>query len=137
MGCSNPLCQKEGQRLCIDYNMLNQFTMKNKYPLPHIHDLFDQLCSTLVFSKIDLRYGNYQLKIKTEVVSKISFRTQYEHYKLLVMLFSLTNALMAFMVLMNRVFHPYLDRFVIVFVDDILMYSKSAQEHEEHLRIVL
>ena len=109
--------------------------LRNKYPLPYIDDLFDQLQGAQVFSKIDLRSGYHQLKIKGEEIPKTAFRTRYGHYKFLVMLFGLTNTPAAFMDLMNSVFHEYLDRFVIVFIDDILIFSKSMEEHEEHLRI--
>ena len=112
-------------------------TVKNKYPLPRIEDLFDQLKEASVFSKIDLRLGYYQLRVKEVDVLKTAFRTHYDHYEVLVMPFGFTNAPTAFMDLMNRVFHPYLDQFVMVFIDDILVYSKAAQEHEHHLRIVL
>ena len=111
--------------------------MKNKYPLPRIEDLFDQLKGAGVFSKIDLRSGYYQLRVKDEDVPKTAFRTRYGHYEFLVMPFGLTNAPEAFMDLMNRVFRPYVDQFVVVFIDDILVYSKDAQEQEQHLRIVL
>ncbi|KAL5575384.1 hypothetical protein UlMin_017083 [Ulmus minor] len=119
--------KKDGTlRMCIDYRELNKVTIKNKYPLPRIDDLFDQLKGAVVFSKIDLRSGYHQLKIK-----------EYGHYEFLVMPFGLTNAPAAFMDLMNRVFKVYLDKFVIVFIDDILIYSRSQEEHAEHLRMVL
>ncbi|KAM1564582.1 hypothetical protein ACFX10_038851 [Malus domestica] len=124
-------------RLCIDYRQLNRVTIKNRYPLPCIDDLFDQLRGACVFSKIDLRSGYYQLKIKNEDVLKTAFRTRYGHYEFLVMPFGLTNAPAAFMDLMNRVFQPYLDRFVIVFIDDILVYSKSKAKHARHMKLVL
>ncbi|OMO58913.1 reverse transcriptase [Corchorus capsularis] len=124
-------------RLCIDYRELNKVTVRNRYPLPHIDDLFDQLKGAQVFSKIDLRSGYHQLKIKVEDVPKSAFRTRYGHYEFLVMPFGLTNAPAAFMDLMNRVFKDYLDKFVVVFIDDILVYSKSMEEHGEHLRLVL
>ena len=111
--------------------------MKNKYPLSRIEDLFDQLKGAGIFSKIDLRSGYYQLRVKEVDVLKTAFRTQYGHYEFLVMPFGLTNAPTTFMDLRNRVFGPYGDQFVVVFIDDILVYSKDAQEHEQHLRIVL
>ena len=123
--------------MCIDYRQINKVTVNNKYPLPRIEDLFDQLRGASVFSKIDLRSGYYQLRVKEVDVPKTAFRTRYSHYEFLVMPFGLTNAPAAFMDLMNRVLRPYLDQFVVVFIDDILVYSKDAQEHEHHLRIVL
>jgi hypothetical protein len=124
-------------RLCIDYRQLNKVTIKNKYPLPWIYDLLDQLKGARVFSKIDMRSGYYQLRIKELDVAKTAFRTQYGHYEFLVMLFGLTNTPAVFMDLMNRVFRPYLDKFMMVFIDNILVYSKSYLEHEQHLRQVL
>ena len=112
-------------------------TIKNKNPLPRIDDLFDQLRDAAVFSKIDLRSGYHQLKIKPQDIPKTDFRTRYGHFEFLVMSFGLTNAPAAFMDLMNRVFRDYLDQFVIVFIDDILVYSRSVEEHEQHLRLVL
>ena len=120
-------------RLCIDYRQLNKVTTKNKYSLLKIDDLFDQLQGTRCFSKIDLRSGYHQLPVKWEEISKTAFRTRYGHYEFLVMSFGLTNALTASMDLMNRVFKPFFDRFVIVFIDDILVYSHSRVEHQEHL----
>ena len=111
--------------------------MKNKYPLSRIDDLFSQLKGAGVFSKIDLRSGYYQLRVKEVDELKTAFRTRYGHYEFLVMPFGLTNAPAAFMDLMNRVFRSYVDQFVVVYIDDILVYSKDAQEHEQHLKIVL
>ncbi|KAL0553899.1 hypothetical protein IC582_007803 [Cucumis melo] len=127
----------ESMRLCIDYRELNKVTVKNRYPLPRIDDLFDQLQGATVFSKIDLRSGYHQLRIKDEDVPKTAFRSRYGHYEFIVMSFGLTNAPAVFMDLMNRVFREFLDTFVIVFIDDILIYSKTEAEHEEHLRMVL
>ncbi|KAL4324999.1 hypothetical protein GQ457_11G026590 [Hibiscus cannabinus] len=112
-------------------------TVKNKYPLPRIDDLFDQLRGVSVFSKIDLRSGYYQLKVREQDVLKTAFRTRYGHYEFLVMPFGLTNAPAAFMDLMNRIFHEYLDQFVVVFIDDILVYSQTEEDHDRHLCLVL
>ena len=112
-------------------------TIKNKYLLPRIDDLFDQLQGASVFSKINLRFEYHKLKIKESDVSKMAFKTRYSHYEFLMMPFGLTNSLAAFMDLMNKVFDPYLDQFVIVFIDDILVYSKNVEEHAFHLKIVL
>ena len=129
--------KKDGTwRLCIDYIQLNKVTIRNKYPLPRIDDLFDQLQGAKVFSKIDLRSGYHRLWIRESDIPKAAFRTRYGHYEFLVMSFGLTNSPEAFMDLMNRVFRPYLDRFVIVFIDDILVYSRSELEHERHLGLV-
>ncbi|KAL0553629.1 hypothetical protein IC582_007529 [Cucumis melo] len=130
--------KKDGSmRLCIDYRELNKVTVKNIYSLPKIDDLFDQLQGATVFSKIDLRWGYHQLRIKDGDVPKTAFRSRYGHYEFIVMSFGLTNAPAVFMDLMNRVFREFLDTFVIVFIDDILIYSKTEAEHEEHLRMVL
>ena len=139
MGRSGSVAKKKDEtlRLCIDYRQLNRVTIKNRYPLPRIDDLFDQLRGARVYFKIDLRTGYHQLRIRDTNIPKTAFRTHYGHFEFTVMPIGLTTALAAFMDLMHRVFQPYLDRFVVVFVDDILIYSQSEWEHEYHLRIVL
>ncbi|KAD7479048.1 hypothetical protein E3N88_02184 [Mikania micrantha] len=130
--------KKDGSmRMCIDYRGLNKVTVKNRYPLPRIDDLFDQLQGSSYFSKIDLRSGYHQVRVNEEDVPKTAFRTRYGHYEFLVMPFGLTNAPAVFMDLMNRVCKPYLDKFIIVFIDDILVYSRTKHEHEGHLRMLL
>ena len=124
-------------RLCIDYRQLNKMTIKNRYPLPRIDDLFDQLRGATVFSKIDLRSGYHQVRIKDEDIFKTAFRTRYGHYEFVVMPFGLTNTPTTFMCLMNSILSNYLDKFVVGFIDDILIYSKNKQEHGEHLKIIL
>ncbi|GKA49245.1 putative reverse transcriptase domain-containing protein [Tanacetum coccineum] len=130
--------KKDGSfRMCIDYRELNKLTVKNRYPLPRIDDLFDQLQGSSIYSKIDLRSGYHQLRVREQDIPKTAFRTRYGHYEFQVMPFGLTNAPAVFMDLMNRVCKPYLDKFVIVFIDDILIYSKDEKEHEEHLKTIL
>ena len=129
--------KKDGTlRMCVDYWELNKVTIKNKYPLPWIDNLFDQLKRVTVFSNIDLRSGYHQLKIKKSDVPKSAFCTRYGHYEFLVMPFGLTNAPATFMELMNHVFKTYLDNFVIVFINNILIYSRSQEEHTEQLRTI-
>jgi hypothetical protein len=130
--------KKDGSmRMCIDYRKLNKVTIKNRYPLPRIDDLLDQLQGARVFSKVDLRSGYHQVRVKEEDIPKTAFRTRYGHYKFLVMSFGLTNAPTVFMDTMNRVIHDYLDQFTVVFIDDILIYSRTLKEHEEHLQKAL
>jgi hypothetical protein len=134
-GCPALFVKKKDQslRLCVDYRPLNDATIKNKYPLPRIDILFDQLAGARAFSKVDLHLGYHQIKIHSEDVPKTAFSTRYGLYKYLVMSFGLTNAPAHFMYLMNSVFMPELDKFVVVFIDDILIYSKSEEEHSQHL----
>jgi hypothetical protein len=130
--------KKDGSlRMCVDYHPLNAVTIKNKYPLPRIDVLFNQLVDAKVFSKIDLRSGYHQIKIRVSEVPKTAFSTRYGLYEFLVVSFGLTNAHAYFMYLMNSVFMSELDKFVVVFIDDILIYSKSEAEHAKHLCIVL
>ncbi|GKE23690.1 putative reverse transcriptase domain-containing protein [Tanacetum coccineum] len=130
--------KKDGSfRMCIVYRELNKLTVKNRYPLPKIDDLFDQLQGSSVYSKIDLRSGYHQLRVRDEDILKTAFRTRYGHYEFQVMAFGLTNAPAVFMDLMNRVCKPYLDKFMIVFMDDILIFSRNKEEHEDHLRTIL
>lgn len=139
-GCPALFVQKKDDtklRLCVDYRTLNAVTIKNKYPLPRIDILFDQLARAKVFSKIDLRPDYYQIKIRPADIPKTAFSTRYALYEYLVMSFGLTNAPVYFMYLMNSIFMPELDKFVVVFIDDILIYSKTQEEHAEHLRIIL
>ncbi|KAH0641913.1 hypothetical protein KY290_033526 [Solanum tuberosum] len=129
--------KKGSMRMCIDYRQLNRVTIRNKYPLPRVDDLYDQFHGASVFSKINLRSGYHQLKIRPEDVPKMAFRTRYGHYEFLVMSFGLSNAPGTFMSLMNGVFKPFLYSFMIVFIDNILVYSKREEEHADHLCIVL
>nr|GFC70770.1 putative reverse transcriptase domain-containing protein [Tanacetum cinerariifolium] len=123
--------------ICIDYRELNKLTVKNRYTLPRIDGLFDQLQGSSVYSKINLRLGYHRLSVRKEDIPKTVFRTRYGHYEFQVMPFGLTNAPAVFMDLINWVCKPYLDKFVIVFIDDILIYSKNKKEHEEHLTLIL
>jgi hypothetical protein len=138
-GCPAIFVKKKDQSLhmCVEYRPLNAVTIKNKYPLPRIDILFDQLSKAKVFSKIDLRSRYHQIKIHPEDIPKIAFSTRYGVYEYLVMSFGLTNAPTHFMYLMNSVFMQELDKFMVVFIDDILIYYENGEEHAEHLRIVL
>jgi hypothetical protein len=118
--------------MCVDYRALNEVTIKNKYPLPHIEDLFDQLKGARVFSKIDLRLAYHQLRIRPSDIAKTAFTTRYKLYEYTVMSFGFTNAPAYFMYLMNKVFMEYLDKFVVVLIDNILVYSRNEEEHEGH-----
>jgi hypothetical protein len=130
--------KKDGSmRVCIDYRNLNAVTVKNKYPLPRIDDLLDQLKDAKFFSKIDLRSGYHQMKIRSEDIPKTAFVTRYGQYEFTVVSFGLTNAPPYFINMINKVFMDELDKFVVVFIDDILVYSSTAEEHEQHLRVVL
>jgi len=130
--------KKEGTlRLCIDYCTLNKIIIKNRYPLPRIDELMDRLAGAKYFSKIDLYSGYHQIRIKEDDIPKTAFRTCYGHYEFLVLPFGLTNAPATFMTLMNNIFHDYLDKFVIVYLDDILIYSKTKEEHLQHVRTIL
>jgi hypothetical protein len=130
--------KKDGmQRMCVDYRSLNEVTIKNKYPLPRIDDLFDQLKGACVFWRIDLRSRYHQLKIRASDIPKTTFITRYGLYEYTVMPFGLTNAPTYFMYLMNKVFMEYLDKFMVMFIDDILIFSKNEEEQDEHLRLVL
>ena len=138
MGNSRPIRAKERRFFthCINYHQLNKVTVNNKYPIPRIDDLFDQLQGASYFSKIDLRSGYHQLKVRECDIPKTAFWTRYGHFEFLVMSFGLTNAPTTFMDLMNWVFKQYLDMFVIVFIDDILVYSRNESDHANHLKIV-
>jgi hypothetical protein len=130
--------KKDGSmRMYIDYRELNKVTIKNRYPLPRIDNLLDQLQRGRVFSEVDLHSSYHQVSVKEEDIPKTAFRTCYGHYEFLVMSFRLTNAPAVFMDTMNRVFHDYLDQFTIVFINDILIYSRTSKEHEEHLQKAL
>ena len=130
--------KKDGSsRLCVDYRQLNKMIIKNKYPLSRIDDLMDQLHGSSVFSKIDLQSGYYQILVKADDVQKTAFRSRYGHYEYVVMPFGVTNAPAAFMDYMNWIFRLILNKFIVVFINDILIYSNTQEEHAEHLRLVL
>jgi len=138
-GCPTLFLKKKDQslRMCVDYHPLNVVTITNNYPLPWIDILFDQLSKAKVFSKIELRSEYHQIKIRPQDIPKTAFSTRYGLYEYLVVSFGLTNTPTYFMYLMNSVFMPELDKFVVVFIDDILVYLESEQDHAEHLRVVL
>jgi hypothetical protein len=136
-GCPIFVKKDDSLRMCVDYRPPNAVTVKNKYPLPCIDILFDQLSKAKVFSKIDLRSSYHQIKIRPEDIPKMAFSTRFGLFEYLVMSYGLTNAPAHFMYLMNSVFMPELDRFVVVFINDILVYSQNEEEHVEHLRVVL
>jgi hypothetical protein len=138
-GCPTIFVKKKDQtlRMCVDYRPLNEVTIKNKYPLPRINILFDQHTGARVFSKIDLRSGYHQIRIRPRDLTKTTFTTRYGLFEYLVMSFGLTNAPAHFTYIMNSVFMPELDKFVVVFIDDILIYSRNKEMHAEHLQIVL
>jgi hypothetical protein len=138
-GCPTLFVVKKDKelRLCVDYRLLNAITIKNKYPIPNIDILFDQLAGAQVLSKVDLCSRYHQIKIHSEDIPKTAFSMRYGLYEYLVMSFRLTNAPAHFMYLMNSVFMPELDKFVVVFIDDILVYLENLEEHEEHLRVML
>jgi hypothetical protein len=123
--------------MCVDYHSLNEVTIKNKYPLTRIEDLFDQMKGATIFSKINLRSGYHHLRIRESDITKTVFHTQYELYEYTTMSFELTNAPTYFMCIINKVFMEFLDKFVMVFIDDILVYSKTEEEHQEHFKLVL
>ena len=130
--------KKDGSlRMCIDYRGLNMLTVKNRYPLPRCDELFDRIRGAKYFSKLDLRSGYHQVRIHPDDIPKTAFRTRYGHFEFLVLPFGLTNAPATFMHMMNSIFRPYLDKFVIVFLDDILIYSRSLAEHRRHVRQAL
>src|SRR3954468_7208070 len=139
MGCPVLFVTKNDgtKRMCVDYLPLNLATIKNKYPLPTINDLYDQLAGSSVFLKMDLRLGYHQIKIRNEEIPKTTFTTRYGLYEYTVMSFGLTNAPATLSRLMNSIFMEYLDKFIVVYLDDIVIYSKNEEEHGKHIRLVL